>query len=79
MNAEFLSNPKSPMNEPEHSQTVTTAIQIAIVDFLKSVDVVPAAVVGHSSGEIAAAYVFFHDDVPEANCRLDTVQVSLAM
>ncbi|KAH8429841.1 type I polyketide synthase [Aspergillus melleus] len=53
---EFLSNPSSPMNEPEHSQTVTTAIQIAIVDFLKSVNVVPAAVVGHSSGEIAAAY-----------------------
>lgn len=44
------------MNEPEHSQTLTTAIQIAIVDFLKSLNVIPAAVVGHSSGEIGAAY-----------------------
>ncbi|KAI1851631.1 hypothetical protein JX266_003093 [Neoarthrinium moseri] len=39
-----------------HSQTLCTALQIAIVDLLKSWNVKPMAVVGHSSGEIAAAY-----------------------
>ena len=38
------------------SQPACTAIQIALVDLLSSWDVHPAAVAGHSSGEIAAAY-----------------------
>ncbi|POS74652.1 hypothetical protein DHEL01_v206959 [Diaporthe helianthi] len=38
------------------SQPVCTALQIALVDMLESWGVAPAAVVGHSSGEIAAAY-----------------------
>ncbi|KAL7755590.1 hypothetical protein ACKLNR_014688 [Fusarium oxysporum f. sp. zingiberi] len=38
------------------AQTVCTAVQIGIVDLLSSWNVRPAAVVGHSSGEIAAAY-----------------------
>ncbi|KAF9773476.1 hypothetical protein IL306_008699 [Fusarium sp. DS 682] len=38
------------------AQTVCTAVQIGIVDLLASWSVRPAAVVGHSSGEIAAAY-----------------------
>jgi acyl transferase domain-containing protein len=38
------------------SQPACTAIQIALVDTLASIGVKPAAVVGHSSGEIAAAY-----------------------
>jgi acyl transferase domain-containing protein len=33
-----------------------TAIQIALVDLLSSLNIKPAAVTGHSSGEIAAAY-----------------------
>ena len=41
---------KSRMNEAEFSQALTTAIQIAIVDLLKSWGVSPTAVVGHSSG-----------------------------
>ena len=37
-------------------QPATTAIQIALVDLLEALRVKPTAVVGHSSGEIAAAY-----------------------
>jgi acyl transferase domain-containing protein/SAM-dependent methyltransferase len=46
----------SRVNEAEFSQPLCTALQIALVDSLKSVGIQPAAVVGHSSGEIAAAY-----------------------
>lgn len=41
---------------PEISQTVCTAVQISLVDLLASWSVCPSGVVGHSSGEIAAAY-----------------------
>ncbi|KAF2760781.1 hypothetical protein EJ05DRAFT_461353 [Pseudovirgaria hyperparasitica] len=44
------------INEPTYSQPLCTAIQIALVDLLFSWGVKPAAVIGHSSGEIAAAY-----------------------
>jgi acyl transferase domain-containing protein len=44
----------SNVEEPEYSQTLCTAIQIAIVDLLRSWDIRPRAVVGHSSGEIGA-------------------------
>ncbi|KAJ5291777.1 hypothetical protein N7478_001028 [Penicillium angulare] len=38
------------------SQPACTAVQLALVDLLSSWDIKPEAVVGHSSGEIAAAY-----------------------
>ncbi|KAL4748821.1 hypothetical protein BDW72DRAFT_146407 [Aspergillus terricola var. indicus] len=38
------------------SQPCCTAIQIALINVLKSMNVEPSAVVGHSAGEIAAAY-----------------------
>ena len=38
------------------SQPCCTAIQVALVDVLNSYGIIPQAVVGHSSGEIAAAY-----------------------
>ena len=41
--------------DPALSQPLTTAIQIALFELLLSFHVVPSAVVGHSSGEIAAA------------------------
>ncbi|KAL9038869.1 MAG: hypothetical protein Q9180_002872, partial [Flavoplaca navasiana] len=41
---------------PFLSQSTTTAIQIALINLLSSLNINPSAVVGHSSGEIAAAY-----------------------
>lgn len=46
----------SQIQEASRSQPVCTAIQIALVDLLRSWKLSPQAVVGHSSGEIAAAY-----------------------
>ncbi|PYH35548.1 FabD/lysophospholipase-like protein [Aspergillus neoniger CBS 115656] len=46
----------SRVTEAEFCQPLCTAIQIGLVNFLASWGVRPAAVVGHSSGEIAAAY-----------------------
>lgn len=46
----------SRVGQAEISQPSTTAIQIALVDLLKSFGVLPNAVLGHSSGEIAAGY-----------------------
>ncbi|RDW64648.1 beta-ketoacyl synthase-containing protein [Coleophoma cylindrospora] len=40
----------------EFSQPACTAIQIALVDLFQHWGVIPSAVAGHSSGEIAAAY-----------------------
>ncbi|KAI0101373.1 hypothetical protein GGR51DRAFT_530505 [Nemania sp. FL0031] len=48
------------------SQPVCTAMQIALIDTLRSLDVNPYAVVGHSSGEIAAAYAAGALDASEA-------------
>lgn len=47
---------KSRLSTAMLAQPVCTAIQIALVDVLRSMSVLPDAVVGHSSGEIAAAY-----------------------
>lgn len=41
---------------PAVAQTLCTALQIGLVDLLASWSIRPAAVVGHSSGEMAAAY-----------------------
>jgi acyl transferase domain-containing protein len=47
---------KSGVQAAALSQPLCTAIQIALVDLFAAVGVEPYAVVGHSSGEIAAAY-----------------------
>lgn len=52
----FKDNAQSRINRPEYSQPICTAVQVAIVDLLASFAIYPRAVVGHSSGEIAAAY-----------------------
>lgn len=46
----------SRVQSAELSQPLCTAVQIALVDLFAAVGVTPAAVVGHSSGEIGAAY-----------------------
>jgi acyl transferase domain-containing protein len=46
----------SRVNETEISQTISTAVQIGLVDLLKHLQLKILVVVGHSSGEIAAAY-----------------------
>ncbi|KAI1322483.1 lovastatin nonaketide synthase [Xylariaceae sp. FL0255] len=44
------------INAPDISQPLATVLQIALVDLLKSFGIIPVVVLGHSSGEIAAAY-----------------------
>jgi acyl transferase domain-containing protein len=46
----------SRMDMSQFSQPICTIIQLALVDLLRSWNILPTAVVGHSSGEIAAAY-----------------------
>ena len=46
----------SNIDQAEYSQPICTALQIALVDLLHEFGIQPAVVVGHSSGEIAAAY-----------------------
>jgi acyl transferase domain-containing protein len=53
----MLANKKtSRINQAELSQPLSTAIQVALVQLLEQYGVRPDMVVGHSSGEIAAAY-----------------------
>ena len=46
----------SRLHLPEYSQSICTAVQVALVDLLRDWHTLPHAVIGHSSGEIAAAY-----------------------
>ncbi|KAL9595035.1 MAG: hypothetical protein Q9219_006685 [cf. Caloplaca sp. 3 TL-2023] len=46
----------SDIDSPEKSQPICTAVQIALVDLLTDWGISPRAIVGHSSGEIAAVY-----------------------
>ncbi|OCK74548.1 putative polyketide synthase [Lepidopterella palustris CBS 459.81] len=46
----------SALASTERAQPVCVALQIALVDLLATWEIRPAAVVGHSSGEIGAAY-----------------------
>ncbi|KAK7418008.1 hypothetical protein QQZ08_011405 [Neonectria magnoliae] len=65
---EVLEEPaeSSRIGEAEISQPTCTAIQIAIVDLLASWGIEPEVTVGHSSGEIAAAYASGRISAPEA-------------
>jgi acyl transferase domain-containing protein len=50
------SDDKALFGRAEFSQPLCTALQIALVNLLATWDITPAGVVGHSSGELAAAY-----------------------
>ncbi|KAG5945724.1 Type I Iterative PKS [Claviceps sorghi] len=52
----FRHDAESAISYPHLSQPATTAIQVALVDLFHSLGIHPKYVVGHSSGEIAAAY-----------------------
>ncbi|KAI5925744.1 polyketide synthase [Camillea tinctor] len=58
LETELLRDASEPtlLNTAELAQPATTAIQIALVALLRAQGLRPRAVVGHSSGEIAAAY-----------------------
>lgn len=44
------------IDQPLYSQTLCTVLQVALVDLLASWGLAPRRVIGHSSGEIGAAY-----------------------
>lgn len=46
----------SRIDNPAFSQPICTAVQVALVELLRHWGITPTAVVGHSSGEIAAAF-----------------------
>ncbi|TRX95680.1 hypothetical protein FHL15_003234 [Xylaria flabelliformis] len=46
----------SRIHEPAFAQTVSTALQIALVNLLELWGIQPSVTIGHSSGEIGAAY-----------------------
>ncbi|KAI0877791.1 hypothetical protein GGS24DRAFT_487640 [Hypoxylon argillaceum] len=50
------SKDSSQVYKAEFSQPLCTAVQIMVVNVLRDWGIMPAAVLGHSSGEIAAAY-----------------------
>lgn len=52
----LLDESGSRINESHIAQPASTALQIALVDLLESFGIKPQVVIGHSSGEIAAAY-----------------------
>ncbi|KAI1323180.1 putative polyketide synthase [Xylariaceae sp. FL0255] len=56
----------SRIGDAEISQPACTAIQIAIVDLFSTWGIEPAVTIGHSSGEIAAAYAAGRISAPEA-------------
>ncbi|KAK4243753.1 hypothetical protein C7999DRAFT_35902 [Corynascus novoguineensis] len=53
---ELCKTEDSKISLPEYSQTLCTVLQVALVDLLRHWNILPKATVGHSSGEIAAAY-----------------------
>ncbi|KAF2262952.1 putative polyketide synthase [Lojkania enalia] len=61
----LLEGTSSRIHDSRFAQPATTALQIAVVDLLHSWNAIPHSVVGHSSGEIAAAYaanILLHED-----------------
>ena len=49
-------NLETNVHQASFSQPICTALQVALIDLYASWGIIPSTVVGHSSGEIAAAY-----------------------
>lgn len=47
---------ESRLSAPHISQPATTAVQVGLVELYRALGVIPEVVIGHSSGEIAAAF-----------------------
>ncbi|KAI6402911.1 Type I Iterative PKS [Pyricularia oryzae] len=56
----------SRIGEAEYAQPLSTAVQVALIDLLRSLGIEFSAVVGHSSGEMAAAYAAGFLSAPDA-------------
>ncbi|OJZ81972.1 hypothetical protein ASPFODRAFT_84885 [Aspergillus luchuensis CBS 106.47] len=56
----------SSVNQAAYAQPMTTAVQIALVDLLRVLRIPTDGVIGHSSGEVAAAYAANMIDMREA-------------
>ncbi|KAJ4296344.1 hypothetical protein N0V90_006389 [Kalmusia sp. IMI 367209] len=54
------------INTPQRSQPCCTAVQVALIQLLASWGIVPNTTVGHSSGEIAAAFAAGHLSAAES-------------
>ncbi|RMD42161.1 hypothetical protein DV735_g2940, partial [Chaetothyriales sp. CBS 134920] len=54
--AEISKGDDSRIDSPEFSQPICTVVQISLIHLLRHWGITPKATVGHSSGEIAAAY-----------------------
>lgn len=50
------SKEESRLDQAEFSQPLCTAVQVVIVNLLRAWNISPSRVIGHSSGELAAAY-----------------------
>ncbi|KAI3391679.1 hypothetical protein diail_6958, partial [Diaporthe ilicicola] len=70
---ELTKTPNSNIDRPEYSQPLCTVVQVALVDLLRFWKISPTATIGHSSGEIAAAYaaslLTHHDAIKLAYVR----------
>jgi len=64
------------LNETQYAQPAIFALQCGVTEVLKSWGIVPDAIVGHSIGEISAAYVAGALDFSDA-CKLVAVRASL--
>jgi acyl transferase domain-containing protein len=56
----------SMIGEATHAQPICTALQLGLIQLLASWDIMPSVVMGHSSGEIAAAFAAGYLSLAEA-------------
>ena len=52
----LLSDDKTSMSTMTNKFCATTALELALFDLMKALDIIPDGIIGHSFGEIAAAY-----------------------